>query len=378
MRTDRIMNAAALAAAVMLGASLPALAQDTLQAGGGTPASALRHTGNRVVVGSDVRIARDEVVDGKVVVTGGDVVVDGRVTGNVTVVRGNLRLEPGSAVEGSVEVTGGSVANAGVIDGDARVVGGRLVNENQGRILGEMRVEGAEHRSSSRGHSETTQAVHFTRFGSFGDGLSGLFSTLAMGIILAGIGGAAVFYARPQLDMVSDSVRRDTLRAGALGVATGFLVLPAYVIGIVILALTIIGIPLLLVFAPLFPVAVVALAACGLVAVAHALGERTAARRGGWDAPSRNSYSYVFTGVAVLLAPLVVADLLKMTVFLGFAGSFLEWVAKAGLWLAAAVGIGALLMTRGGMGARWRWGRRAPAYDPIFDGPVSGNGSSDV
>jgi hypothetical protein len=82
--------------------------------------------------------------------------------------------------------------------------------------------------------------------------------------------------------------------------------------------------------------------------------------------------------VAVLLAPLVAADLLKMTVFLGFAGSYLEWAAKAGLWIAAAVGIGALLMTRGGMGARWRWGRRAPAYDPIFDGPISGNGHSDV
>ena len=376
MHIDRINRGAlAFALAAVLGTAAALPAQDTLEAiSRPAPVAEARHVADRIVVGRDVEIGPNDVVDGKVVVTGGDLVVRGRVQGNVTVVGGDLRVDEGAAVGGSVQVSGGDFENAGEVQGDARVLGGKLVSD-EGHIFGEMRVESGEERVAGRhaaGDNRLRMGNHGF-LGSFSAGLAGLLSTLALGLLLAGIGAAAVFYAHPRLDRVSDSVRADALRAGALGVATNFLVLPAYIVGIVVLVFTLIGIPLLLVFVPLFPVMVMAAAACGLVAVAHALGERTAERRGSWDAQYRNSYAYVFTGLAMLLAPLVAANLLKMTGFLGFAGGLLEFLAWVGLAAASTVGFGAILLTRGGAGGPWRW-RRGHPYDPIFDGPAGGTG----
>jgi cytoskeletal protein CcmA (bactofilin family) len=376
MHTDRIFRgAAALAGALLLGTAHPLPAQDTLEAGTRLEAPAapeVRRRGDRIVVGRDAVIERHEVVEGKVVVTGGDLVVRGHVQGNVTVTGGTLRLEPGAGIGGSAQVTGGDLINAGSVGGDARVLAGRLINQH-GTVGGEMRIEGGETAVAAR-HGARDGRLQMSQRGfmrNFGEGLSGLFSTLALGLFLAGLGAAAVFYAHPRLDRVSDSVRADSLRAGALGLATHFLVLPAYVIGAVLLVLSIIGIPVLLVFLPLFPVLVMAAWAAGLVAVAHALGERTAERRGTWDTQYRNSYAYVFTGVGVLLAPLVAANLLKMTGFLGFAGDLLEVLARMGLLVAATVGLGAILLSRAGQEGPWRW-RRGPAHDPLFDGPGAG------
>jgi hypothetical protein len=365
------------AVAALLGTAPLLAAQDTLVAGNRpeAPAAEARHVSDRIVVGRDATVDADEVVDGKVVVTGGDLRVKGRVLGNVTVVGGDLRVESGADVGGSVQVNGGDFDNAGRVAGDARVLGGRLIN-NRGEILGEMRVEGGEERVAGRSGAGANRLRMSQRgfLGHFSDGLAGLLSTLALGLLLAGLGAASVFYAHPRLDRVSDSVRADALRAGAVGMATNFLILPAYVVGILALAISIIGIPLLLVFIPLFPVLVMAAGACGLVAVAHALGERTAERGGSWQTQNRNSYAYVFTGVGILLAPLVAANLLKMTMFLGFAGNLLEFFAKMALVLAASVGIGALLLTRAGQAGPWRW-RRPRDYDPIFDGPAGGSGA---
>ena len=127
--------------------------------------------------------------------------------------------------------------------------------------------------------------------------------------------------------------------------------LPVFVVGVVGLAVTIIGIPLLLVYVPLFIVAVLGAAAVGLVTVAHALGERTAEQRGSYETRHRNAYSYVFTGLALLLAPLVVANLLGMTGFLGFVGDLVGVFAGVLLWAATSVGIGAVLM---GANRTWR------------------------
>lgn len=377
MHSDRMnRGAAGLALAALLGTAHALAAQDTLEAGTRRETVAeARRSGDRITVGRDLVIGPNDVVDGKVVVTGGDLVVKGRVQGNVTVVGGDLRVVQGAAVGGSVQVSGGDFENSGSVHGDARVLGGRLVNHD-GRILGEMRVEGGEERMGTRTSGDNRLRMGSRSFlGQFSDGLAGLLSTVALGLLLAGMGAAAVFYARPQLDRVSDSVRKDTLRSGALGLAASFLIVPAYIVGMVVLALSIIGIPVLLVFAPLFPILVLAAGACGLLAVAHGLGERTAERRGNWESQYRNSYAYVFTGLALLLAPMVAANLLKMTLILGAVGSLVEFFAWLGLMVAGMVGFGALLLTRGGMGGRWRWRGQRGDYDPFLDG-TGGSGAS--
>src|SRR5690606_27647394 len=129
-------------------------------------------------------------------------------------------------------------------------------------------------------------------------------------------------YGRPYLETVSDTVRSNTLRAGVVGLAATFLIVPAFVVLIVALAVSIIGIPLLLVAVPAYPLAVAAAMVMGLLAAAHAIGERTAEQtRGPLELRFSNSYAYLFTGLGMMMAPLLAAHLIRMTGFLGFIGT---------------------------------------------------------
>ncbi|HEX6747972.1 MAG TPA: polymer-forming cytoskeletal protein [Longimicrobium sp.] len=303
-------------------------------------------------------IPRGKVVDGDVVAPFGDVRVEGEVMGDVTVGKGDLILANGATIHGDAVVNGG----------------GRLLNEG-GRVFGEMRVnsdadEGGADAAPGRGErARSAEAIRMGRgwWGSIGEGVEGLISTLTLGLILCGIGAAIVFYALPQLERVSHTVRRDTARAAGIGIAANFLSIPAFIIGIVVLCVTIVGILLLPLFIPLFWVAIAAAAAFGVVAVAHALGERTAEQSGSFESLRRNAYTYVFTGVAVLLVPLFFAHLLELTGFLGWLGDLVELLGNLILWLAATIGFGAVVITRAGTRAGWPWRPRAGGYDPIFD-----------
>jgi hypothetical protein len=314
-------------------------------------------------------VPRGKVVDGDVVVPFGDVRVAGEVMGDVTVGKGNLVLAP-----------------SGVIHGDAVVTGGQLLNEG-GRVFGEMRVnsddgEGAEaaaRAEADRADDANDRAEHFRVrggvWGSMREGAEGLVSTLTFALILCLIGAGLVFYALPQLERVSGTIRRDTGRSAAVGIAANFLSLPAFVIGLVVLLVTIIGIPLLLLYVPLFWVALMAAAGLGLVAAAHALGERTAEQSGAFGSMRRNAYSYTFTGIGMLLAPLFAAHLLELTGFLGWLGDLVELLGTLILWAAATVGFGAVVLTRAGTRPGWPWRRGGMPYDPIFDESPAYEGS---
>jgi hypothetical protein len=152
-----------------------------------------------------------------------------------------------------------------------------------------------------------------------------------------------------------------------VGIAANFLSVPAFLIGLVVLLVTIIGIPLLLLYVPLFWVALSAAAAMGLVAAAHAIGERTAEQSGSFGTMRRNAYSYTFTGIGILLAPLFAAHLLELTGFLGWLGDLVEVLGTLILWAAATVGFGAVVLTRAGTRPGWPWARAGMPYDPIFD-----------
>src|SRR5690606_41969114 len=111
------------------------------------------------------------------------------------------------------------------------------------------------------------------------DLFAGLMSPLAFGLVVGGAGALLIFSGHRYLDTVSDTIRTSTVRSGGVGIAALFLVVPAFVVLVVALAVSIIGIPLLLVAVPLYPLVIAAAAAFGLLASAHALGERTAEQR---------------------------------------------------------------------------------------------------
>jgi hypothetical protein len=302
----------------------------------------------RVVATGDRTIGVDEVVSG-VVVVGGDLRVRGEVRGDAVVVNGDLILE-----------------STGSILGDALVTDGRLINQG-GRIRGEMRTVDtrgdpglraepageraavATGRAREGGTARAERRATGFRASRLARGFAGVVSTVALGLVLAGIGATLVFYGRPYLENVSDTVRGATVRSGATGLAASFLVIPAFVVLIVALAVSIIGIPFLLVAVPLYPLALVGAAVFGLLGVCHAIGERTAEQsRDGFDFRYRNSYAYLFTGLGMLMMPLVAAHLITMTGFLGFIGTLLKVVTWLAIWFASTIGFGAVILSRAG------------------------------
>jgi hypothetical protein len=195
-----------------------------------------------------------------------------------------------------------------------------------------------------------------------GRGFMGILSDLVILAVLVGIGFATVFFARKKLEAVADTARNETLRAGLVGLAATFLILPGYILGIIALAISIVGIPLLLAWVPLFWVAVGVAILLGYLAVGHAVGEGLAERRfyGGEWASRANSYYYVLTGLAALFAFFLASHAVQMAgPWLGFIRGLLMFLGVVLTWAAFTIGFGAVLLTRAG--TRLRPGHEPPA-----------------
>ena len=185
-----------------------------------------------------------------------------------------------------------------------------------------------------------------------GRGIAGIVSLLITFAVLFGIGFATVFFGgRKYLDEVAEAARRSTTRSFLVGLAASFLVIPAFVLGIVVLAISIVGIPALLVWLPGFPLAVVLGTLLGYLAVAHSIGEAMAERRfygGDWFSRA-NSYYYLITGLGLLLALFIASNIVEMAgPWLGFIQGILIFLGVVLTWAAATTGFGAVLITRAG------------------------------
>jgi hypothetical protein len=279
------------------------------------------HHGDVVWFRGARQIGALEVIEGDVVVASGSLTVLGEVHGDAVVGDGDLVLEPGS-----------------VVYGDAVVTGGQLVNRG-GKVMGAVQQGGPTRNAG-------TQAMQLRHglFGWLGKGWSGLAGTLVLGLVLCGLGAALTAYGRPYLQQASTMVRRAPFNAAAIGLSANVLALPVFLLGMGALTLTLVGIPFLLLFIPLFWTLVCVLAALGVVAVAHAVGERAAERQRLAGNPPRSAYSYLALGVAVLLGPLFISHLLGVTPFSGWLAGAMNVVSWTLLWLAASLGAGAVMI----------------------------------
>lgn len=315
----RLLLALGLTAASAAGAAAQAPGKGHVHTG--LTADHTVHHGDKVWLRGQREVGAREVIEGDVVVAGGSLRVLGEVHGDAVVGDGNLVLEPGSVVYGDAVVTGGTLVNRG------------------GTVMGKVQQGGPTRQAG-------TQAIQLRGglFGGLGAGWAGLAGTLVLGLVLCALGAALTVYGRPYLDQASVVVRKAPLNAATVGLAVNVLALPAFLVGMLGLVLTLVGIPFLLVFIPLFWTVVIVLAAAGVVAVAHALGERAAERRRLQGDPPRGALGYLVMGVGVLLAPLFIAHLLGVTPFTGWLASAVGTVSWTLLWLAASVGAGAVMI----------------------------------
>ncbi len=173
-------------------------------------------------------------------------------------------------------------------------------------------------------------------------------NVVAVFIALAMIGFGTAFFGRRYLEVVADTASNAFGRSLVVGLLGQLLLLPTFAMMIVGLALTIVGILLLPFAIVAYAIAACAAALGGYLAVAHAIGETVTRRRmaNGAFVRNPNAYGYVFTGLVGLLGLWAAAALF------GWAGPVV-FVFKAAAvivtWIAATVGFGAVLLSRGGL-----------------------------
>lgn len=185
-----------------------------------------------------------------------------------------------------------------------------------------------------------------------GRGITGIFSLLVTYAVLFGLGFVMVMFGgRKYIEGVADTVRQGVGRSFLVGLAGAFLLIPVFVLGIIALAISIVGIPALLVWVPLFPLAACLAVLLGFIGVAHAAGESWAERQynGNEWFNRANSYYFMASGLALLSALFIAANVITMAgPWLGFINNILNFLGVVVTWAAATVGLGAVLISRAG------------------------------
>jgi uncharacterized protein YacL len=135
-----------------------------------------------------------------------------------------------------------------------------------------------------------------------------------------------------------------------VGMAGSFLLIPVWILGAVALTVSIVGIPVMIAWLPLFPLAAVAAALLGYLAVAKNTGEWLADsgyRYTDWIRKSNPVYTVV-GGLVGLMAAFMVGNLLSIVPFFGFFRGLLTFVGVMLTVVAVQIGFGAVLLTRAG------------------------------
>jgi hypothetical protein len=183
----------------------------------------------RVRIFGDITVERDEQVNGAVVAVGGSIKVDGRVRDNVVAVGGNVTLGPHAEVRGDVTTVGGTIERD-----PGAIVSGRL---------NEVGV------STPGVHIRPNWDMRWGRWPMF-DGhawpLVRLFGTMLRMAVFALFAALVVLVAPRAVQRVEHAVTSQPWKAALVGLLAQLFFIPALILIIVVLAISIVGIPLLI------------------------------------------------------------------------------------------------------------------------------------
>jgi len=302
--------------------------------------------GDRVRVFGDVRVAEDEAVGGAAVAVLGSVSIDGEVGREVVAVLGSVNLGPKA-----------------VVRGDVVSVGGRVHRSTTAQVRGsvtEVSVDGV-----NMPDVDVRWGPFPWWYGSFGavPRLIGSGFRLLLLILLTGI---ALLLARPTVEASAHRLADNVVKATVVGVAAQILIPPTLIIAGILLAISIIGIPVLLFLTPFVVLALIVMALLGFTGSAYAVGQWMRRRFG---IASEPGFADVVLGVIMILLPLLMGRLIGVAgwpvnglalilIVSGFAIEFLAWTA----------GFGAVLTNTF---ARWQ-ARRAARAAAVSGPPLPG------
>jgi hypothetical protein len=229
--------------------------------------------GDRVRFGGDVTVERNERLEGDAVAIGGSVTVNGEVTGDATSIGGTLTLGPDA-----------------VVRGDAVSVGGTLNRAPGSRVEGDVTEVGGGGGGFRRG-------MWFPGFfGTFWSRFGSLAATALRLAVLAMVAVIIVAFGRNAVERIAARTAAAPVRSGLIGLLAEILFVPVMVLTAVVLAVSIIGIPLLFLM-PFAVLLVMLVALVGFVGLSYHVG-RWIASRFGWSEPG--AYASVAMGVVAI------------------------------------------------------------------------------
>ena len=266
-----------------------------------------------VKTGSDIVVQEDQVVREDVVAIGGNITIKGKVEGDVVAVGGTIRITP-----------------EGIIQGDAISVGGGVENEPGATIRGsQINVF-----NLGMGHSS------WPLFGLRGISLIARIIKIAIFLFLAII----TFSIAPKnVEKIKNRINQGFWISFLVGFAVEIMIAPVFVILLVLLCITIIGIPVALIALPLAVVVYILLAyTSGCYFVGEKIKEKTSLKP---ETPLMTLIFGVLSVEAILLLARVVGifgwSLTALSVILTIFGFTV-------LGVIITVGLGAGLLTRFG------------------------------
>lgn len=314
-----------------------------------------RHaSGDLVRIGGDIRVRDEQTIEGDVVAIGGDVEVRGHVTGDVQAIGGDVLL-----------------TNTARVDGDVLCLGGTLREERGSRVSG-------RHVTSPR---MPGGKLLLPFLAAVGTGVRMVVDALSALFLIA----IAWLFVKLAPRRTTEAIDRFTQEPARPLVATGLLLLVlvpsviALAIAMVLLCITILGIPLAILLPVFYGALLLLLTVWGSV-VGYALFGRMVARR--FQGIEVSLVRAVVTGVLVVFGLRLAGDLLHVVPVLGFLGGlllFLHWTLVVVLGL---LGAGALIESEYRRRTLQDWWRRirpatpspAPGDVPPPPAPDTGNG----
>ena len=256
--------------------------------------------GARILVLRDYHLAAGETARGPVIVFGGSATIDGHANDDVVVLGGRLRVGPSAVVDGEVVTVGGEAD----VDPQAQVRGG--VDET---VLYLPDIDGNSWEAMPRGWFA-------------GLALAGTMARLLFVFVVA---SALTLFAPGFVRRISGRAGEGMASAAAIGLVCEIAFVPALVVLIVALAVSIVGIPLLATIPFLVAAAGVA-GTAGFTAVTARIGARV---RGTTVEASNALFVDMLIGMAAVSA---------LTVFARFAAFGPFWTSPV-TWSVSATGL---------------------------------------
>ncbi len=285
-------------------------------------AVAVRKEGGRdiAVTGESVRIAAGDTVR-DVTVMGGEADIEGHVTGDLAVIGGSARIHAGAQVDGDANAIGGSITidEGANVDGEVGVIGGIVRGGEHARGRGVKIVAGGDR---DREGDEKELGL-FARAG------RAISSAISSAALLFVFGAVLIALAGDRFDHLRGEIAARPMKSIAMGLVGGL----GTIVALIVLAVTVIGIPFAAVGAVLFLFAMFA----GTAAAATTAGAAIAGHR------MKSPYGHLAVGCVIYLV-----------------AGLLPWV---GIWLQMAMllgGYGAMVTTRAAGLIR----RRQPSLPP--------------